>query len=200
MQDNEKTMTLPRAQGEQTIPWPASIAGEPATCCVALRVEVTQDRAQGDLDILSDTPHVGVGEPEQTLRVLLEGGIEEGLLDVILGELDALGWIDPRCPLKLEWLHVTAGRAVHLEAAVLPIASEQVSELVELLSSDSDPAVSHGLGLMYAEDLEQVWREGAPDGRLPLRYLEDTTGKPATLAHLHAPPSLAGAVATLTVD
>jgi hypothetical protein len=200
MQDNEKTMTLPRAQGEQTIPWPASIAGEPATCCVALRVEVTQDRAQGDLDILSDTPHVGVGEPEQTLRVLLEGGIEEGLLDVILGELDALGWIDPRCPLKLEWLHAKDGRAVHLEAAILPIASEQVSELVELLSSDSDPAVSHGLGLMYAEDLEQVWREGAPDGRLPLRYLEDTTGKPATLAHLHAPPSLAGAVATLTVD
>jgi hypothetical protein len=200
MQDNEKTMTLPRAQGEQTIPWPASIAGEPATCCVALRVEITQDRAHGDLDILSDTPHAGVGAPEQTLRELLESGIEDGLLEGVLGQLDAVGWIDPQCPLKLEWLHAKNGRAVHLEAAILPIASEQVSELVELLSSGSNPAVSHGLGLMYAEDLEQIWRKGTPDGRLPLRYLDDAIGQPVPLAHLQATPSLPSALVTLSVD
>jgi hypothetical protein len=171
---HNQTPTLSRAQGEQSIPWAADIAGEPETCCVALRVEVTEDRVDDDVAVLDDRPRVGVGEPAQTLRHLINHGLEGAGRDVLLAELDAIGWIDPRCPLVLERLHVSGGRAMHVEALILPVACEQVSELDDLLRDESDPDTRHGLGWLYAEDLAELWRgAAAPDGRLPVRFLED---------------------------
>ncbi len=174
------TITPPRAQGKLRIPWPASLAGEPETCCVALRVQVTQDRVEEDVEILEDLPRVTIGEPEKTLRELIEYRFEGAARAVLLAELDALSSIDPHCPLVLERLHVDGGRAVYAEALILPVGREQVAELDELLDGESDPSTRHGLGWLYAEDLAEVWREASPDGRLPVRYLADTLEEPRT--------------------
>ena len=196
---HNQTPTLSRAQGEQSIPWPAEIAGEPETCCVALRIEVTEDRVDGDVEILDDRLRVGVGAPAQTLRDLINHGLQGAGRDLLLAELDAIGWIDPRCPLVLERLDVSGGRAVHVEALILPVACEQVTELDELLRDESDPDTRHGLGWLYAEDLAELWRQtAAPDGRPPVRFLEDAIDQESP-AHqpvgLPAPVAQAAALA-----
>lgn len=171
------TPTTRRAQGDRTIPWPAGIAREPETCCVALRVQLTQDRVNGDVEILDEVPRVEVGEPARTLRELVNHDLEGVDRDALLAELDAIGWIDPRCPLVLEHLQVSGGRAVHVEALSLPVAGEHLLDLVELLRGESDTETRHGLGWLYAEDLADLWRGAAPDGRLPVRFLKDVLGE-----------------------
>jgi len=192
-----QNITPPRAHGKPRIPWPASLAGEPETCCVALRVQVTQDRVDADVDIVQDLPRVAVGEPEQTLRGLIEYRFEGPGGEVLLAELDALGSIDPQRPLVLERLLVDGGLAVYVEALILPVGREQVAELNELLRSESDPSMRHGLGWLYAEDLAELWREASPDGRLPVRYLEDALQESHPAQRQHELPASAAQPALL---
>lgn len=202
---HNQTITPPRAQVGFTIPWPATPAGEAETCCVALRVQVTQDRVDTDVDIVHDLPLIAAGEPEQTLyelteqtlSELIEYRLEGSVREVLLAELDAIGSIDPQCPLVLEGLHVDGGRAVHVEALVLPVAREQVAELDELLRSESDPSTRHGLGWLYAEDLAGIWREASPDGQLPIRYLEDALRERHAARRPHELPASAAQPAML---
>jgi hypothetical protein len=168
-----QTITPSRAHGRLGISWPEAFGAEPETCCVALRVQVTQDRVGDDVEILHDLPRLAVGEPEQTLRELIEYRLSGAGRQVLLAELDAVGPIDPHRPLVLERLHVDNGLAVYLEALILPVAREQLEELDELLGGEPDPSTRHGLGWLYAEDLADLWCAASPDGRLPVRYLED---------------------------
>jgi hypothetical protein len=189
MKNETLTITPLRAQAELNVPWADALGGKPETCCVALRVQVTQDRLEDDVEILEDLPRVGLGEPEQTLRDLIEYRFGGSGRAVLLAEIDAVGSIDPDCPLVLERLLVDGGRAVYVEALIMPVGREQVAELEELLAGESDPSTRHGLGWLYAEDVAEIWREASPDGRLPVRYLEDALQErhaaqlPAPVAH-----------------
>jgi hypothetical protein len=156
---------------------PCVLAG-PYTCCVALRAQVTRDRVGEDVEILADLPRVEFGEPNATLAKLISHRLEKPGRDTVLAELRGIGPLDPRRPLLLERLHEgDGGLCVHLEAKTLPATRAQRTELNELLSDLADPYAWHEDAWAWAELIEEQWRAAAPDGRLPVRYLEDAFAK-----------------------
>lgn len=185
MQSFHSTDPQHRAQGHEHIDWPAGLGGSPHSTCVALHVEQTQDRPGEDVAVLLDLPRVDSGEAHATLRGLVEYRFVGEARRQILAEIDALGSIDPHCPLVLERLQeFDEGIVVHLDAYLLPVSEEQLNELNELLDSERDPTLRHELGQLWAEELAAIWRSAAPHGRLPVRFLEDAllAGPPAPAA------------------
>jgi hypothetical protein len=169
--------TQSRAQGTTTIPWPSKVSETPTTCCVALRVQITQDRVGRDVEILHEVPRVALGEPQATLRALMDERdlqLQDALRTAVLEEIGAIGTIDPSCPILLARLEeCDGGRCVCVEALILPVSHERAAELRQLQADEDDPEVSHGLGWLWAQEIEVYWRGAAPNGRLPVRYLED---------------------------
>jgi hypothetical protein len=163
-----------RAQGAMTIPWPPGLGGAPKTCCVALRVQVTQDRIEKDVAILRDLVRVRFGEPGPTLRKLVRQCFKDAARATVLYEIEALGAVDPECPLALERLHEDEdGICIHVEVLILPLGSERSAEFAELLAGVTDPARWHADAWEWAEMIEDEWRAASPSGALPLRFLED---------------------------
>jgi hypothetical protein len=179
--DSQHTIpTAIRAQGDHQIAWPADLTGEPDGTCVAVKVIVTQDHPGRDVDVLEELARVDVGAPDATVRELMGQAIsalatwhfDETEMGQAVAEIDAVGPIDPSCPLVLEQLHERPdGRCVHAEALILPVSEPQTSELRQLRDGESDTQVRHGLGLMFAEDVAELWRDQSSDRRLPVRHL-----------------------------
>ena len=128
-----RTSTHSRAQGTITIPWPAAVSERPTTCCVALRVQVTQDRAGQDVDILYEVPRVSHGEPQTVLPELIDGldtHLGEASRSAVLHEIDAIGNDRSTCPIVLARLEEHGGgRCRYLEALILPVSHERAAEL-----------------------------------------------------------------------
>jgi hypothetical protein len=189
--DANQPRRRPRAQGQAQIPWPAELDGQPETACVAVRVVVTEDVPGRDVDVLADLPRVDVGDPEATLRKLVAYRFEGAARETLLAEIDAIGTIDPACPLVLERLHEGhGGICVRLEALILPVSKQQGEDLTELLEGEPDAHMRHEIGMLFAEDVAELWREQTQDDRLPIRYLEDAipaARTPAGSTHGAAP-------------
>jgi hypothetical protein len=199
---HEDNISAPsRAQGTTAIPWPSEISDRPTTCCVALRVQITQDRVGRDVDILHEAPRVSIGEPEDTIRELidkLDVQLEDALRSAVLDEIEAIGTIDPSCPIALSRLEECEdGRCVCLEALVLPVSHERAADLQQLQAGEKDSGVRRELGWLWAEEIEAHWRAAAPDGRLPVRYLEDAIAPPSAVASAVASPPEAAPIHAL---
>jgi hypothetical protein len=70
-----------------------------------------------------------------------------------------------------------AGRAVHVEASVLPLTDHERQDLQELLNDTSEPDLARELAAIYAADIEQEQRAAA--GGMPVCFLDQasaTTG------------------------
>ncbi len=161
-----------RAQGGRQNPWPAGIVDETDNCCVALRVRVTTSREDGDHDVIEDLPRVAWGTALATLRELIAYRFDGPQREILEFEVQSLGWIDPRAPLRLERITDTGEHTVFFEALILPFGEEQAAELGEMFRSQPDPTVRHRQGWEYALVLERRWQQVAPDGRIARRYLD----------------------------
>jgi hypothetical protein len=180
MDSHHTIPTAIRDHGDQHVNWPADLTGEPDASCVAVKVIVTQDHPGRDVDILEELARVDLGAPDSTVRELLGQALsalvtwrfDQTEIGQAVAEIDTGGPIDPSRPLVLERLHERpGGRCVHAEALILPVSEPQTSELRQLCAGESDTQVRHGLGLMFAEDLAELWRDQAEDRRLPVRHL-----------------------------
>lgn len=162
-----------RAQGERHNPWPAGIGDEPDNCCVALRKREATNREDGDLDVVKDRAGVAWGPALATLQALISHLFDRpGQRTILEFEVQAIGWIDPRCPLRLERIADTAEHKVFIEALILPFGEAQAAELAEIYREEPDPGERHRRGWGYALALERRWEEAAPDGRIARRYLD----------------------------
>jgi hypothetical protein len=181
MDSNLTTPAWTHADGDQDGAWPADLTGEPDGCCVAVKVIVTQDHPGRDVDVLEELARVELGAPDQKVRELMAQALsalvtwrfDRTEIAQAVAKIDLIGPIDPSCPLVLERLHEhPGGRCVHAEALILPVSEPQTSELRQLCEGESDAQVRHGLGLMFAEDLAELWRDQSADRRLPVRHLD----------------------------
>lgn len=170
------TGSLARAQGHQHIPWPAGIVEEPDNCCVALRVRTATERPDGSLSVALDRPRVACGPALPTLLDLIAyrfGDTTEHVQEKLLKcEVRALGWIDPRCPLRLERVLDLGKQWLIIEALILPFGEQQAAELDALMRTEPDPPRREERAWEYAKQLEQRWLQGAPGGQLPVRHLD----------------------------
>jgi hypothetical protein len=140
---------------------------EQHSCCAALRVLVTRDRPDGDVDILKDTVHVEVGTPERALRNLIYRRFDGCARRRLLSQIRALGTIAATIPLTVDGLHEgKAGICVCMEVLVLPITRAEVKKLRAIRS-----AAGQREAWTWAEDLERRWRATA--GPVPHRFLAD---------------------------
>ncbi len=153
MSTSNPTTGPSRAQGNQRLPWPSEFSGTPSDCLIGLRVEVTDDLPDGDVEPISDTGAIAVGDPSEGLCSLarIARGLEPDQRPTLIGEVRALGGIDPGCPLKIERVFFRDGRTVHVEATVLPVSDTQLDELTTLMSEEADQSDSHSIGLLYLE-------------------------------------------------
>ncbi len=173
-----------RAQGERSVPWPEGMVDEPDLCCVALRVRLAGVDGDGKLRVLLDRPRVAVGPAQATLLSLIRyrfgntrsAARDEHQLDVsrevLEFEVAQLGWIDPRCPLRLERVLVLADQKQFIEALILPVGEREAAELGELMRAAPDAIARHETAWEYAQRLERRWEQRAPGGRIPRRYLD----------------------------
>lgn len=172
-----------RAQGDQHIPWPADMVDEPNNCCVALRVRVASADSEGRLAVVLDLPRVAQGPALPTLLELIsyrfaapdasgEDSDTAGPRAVLEFELEQLGWIDPKCPLRLERVLDLGAPKEFIEALILPFGEREAAELSELVRSVPVPLARHQLAWEYALALERRWERRAPGGRIPCRYLD----------------------------
>jgi hypothetical protein len=174
MNNDHETTAHPRAQESHHLPWPAHLSGSPTTSCISLHVVQTQDVEGAEPDVLLDLPRVAVGEAAETLRELVNYRFVGAERTRVLAEINALGEIDPCCPLALERLaEFDGGVCVHLAALILPISGEHASELRELMDSEEQPQERHELAQLWAEEHAAQWPATPGGQRLPIRYLED---------------------------
>ncbi len=183
-----------RAQGDRPVPWPDGMVDEPDLCCVALRVRLAGIDRDGKLRVTLDRPRVAVGPAQATLLELIRYRFGDAKLaahyerqrdvsrEVLEFELAQLGWIDPRCPLRLERILVLAEQKEFIEALILPVGEREAAELCELTRTAPDAIARHETAWEYAQRLERRWEQRAPGGRIPRRYL-DADFQPATAAH-----------------
>jgi hypothetical protein len=177
-------LLAPRAQGDQRIPWPAGMVDEPDNCCVALRVRLAGVTPAGKPTVVLERPRVAVGPAHETLLELIDyrfgdgrsvessGGQRPVSRDVLEAELGQLGWIDPRCPLRLERVVDLGELKEFIEALILPFGEREAAKLGELMRAAPDATARHQAAWEYALALERRWQEQAPAGRIPCRYLD----------------------------
>ena len=163
-----------RAQGDQRIPWPAGMIDEPDNCCVALRVRIANVGPDGSLAVAFDLPSVARGPALATLLELIGDHFVfgESEREILRFEVGQIGWIDPKCPLRLERVTDLGEQKVFIEALILPFGEHEAAELGALLRAESDPADRKKAGWEYAQTLERRWERGAPGERIPCRYLD----------------------------
>jgi hypothetical protein len=152
---------------------------ESASRCVALRAVVTHDRLDGDVAILNDTQTVAITDDPQGISDLFDAALaERAERRVVLSELATVTSAATAGPVIFERLLVAAdGRAVHVEASVLPLTDHERQDLQELLSDTSEPDLARELAAIYAADIEQEQRAAA--GGMPVCFLDQasaTTG------------------------
>jgi hypothetical protein len=191
MDTDHPTTAHPRAQGDQHMPWPAHLSGSPTTSCISLHVIQTQDVPGADVDVLLDLPRVAVGEATSTLRELINYRFVDSTRAEVLAEIDALGTIDPYCPLALERLQeFPGGVCVHLAALIVPVSAEGARELAELMDSEEDPQERHEYAQLWVEELLVTWTASADAQKVPVRYLEDARPAAATQQTALSDPDL----------
>jgi hypothetical protein len=160
-----------RAQGTRTIAWPPGIVDEPDNCCVALRVRIAEARDDGQLKPLADLPRVAWGPALATLRELIAYRFSGAARAALEHEIEAIGWIDPRCPLILERVH-SGKQQIFVEAVILPFGEQQAAELAELCRNQPDPDQRQSEAYAYAQHVRRQWEQQTPDGELPRRFLD----------------------------
>jgi hypothetical protein len=197
MSTSNQTTGPSRAQGNQRLPWPSEFTGEPSDCLIGMRVEVTDDLPDGDVEPVSDIGAIAVGDPADGLCSMarIARGLEPDHRPTLIGEVRALGWIDPSCPLKIERVFFRDGRTVHVEATVLPVSDAQLDELTTLMSEEADQGDSHTIALLYIEQLERPWRSRSANGELPLCWLDGPTATVTSIHHNGATPQPQAALA-----
>lgn len=171
---------LSRAQGSAVIAAPPGLVLEHDNCLVALEVILARERADGAVYPEQTITRVGWGTARATLEELVcetfrDPGAPQGncaARRVLLYEIDALGEIDPRCPLRLERrIAFEDGRREFVEGLVLPFGEAGATDLCTLLHGPSGARASHEAAMGYARALEQRWATACPAGELPVRYL-----------------------------
>jgi hypothetical protein len=154
-----------------------------ASRCVAMRAVVTHDRLDGDVEILNDTRTIAITDDPQGIGDLFGAALGESAAQrVVLREFATVTSGATAGPVILERLLVDAdGRAVHLEASVLPLTDHERQDLQELLNDTSEPDLAQELAAIYAEDLER--EQCASAEGMPVRFLEQVsaTGVPRRL-------------------
>jgi len=151
---------------------------EAASRCVALRAVVTHDRLDGDVAILNDTQTVAITDDPQGISDLFDAALaERAERRVVLSELATVTSAATAGPVIFERLLVAAdGRAVHVEASVLPLTDRERQDLQELLSDASEPDLARELAAIYAADIEQEQRAAA--GGMPVCFLDQVSATP----------------------
>jgi hypothetical protein len=162
----------PRAQGNIRIPCPDGIIDEGDLCCVALRARVATPTADGGLTTTEDLPRVDWGPALPTLLDLVAYRFTPHARAVLDGEFEEIGWIDPKCPLRIE--RVTRGEHWHVfvDALVLPFGERQAVELGALMRAIKDPHDRHQAGWEYALRLEERWAAMAIAEQIPRAFAD----------------------------
>jgi hypothetical protein len=145
---------------------------EPDNCCVALRVRIAAPHVDGSLAVTEDLPWVASGPAHPTLLELLGECFGETPREILGFELEHIGSIDPRCPLRLERVVDLGQEKVFVEALILPFGEREAAELGELMRGAPNATVRRRAGWEYAERLCARWEQSAPGGRVPCRYLD----------------------------
>jgi hypothetical protein len=155
--------------------------------CVALRVTETDDQPGGDVQIRGERSRVAIGDPDLILRGLLAEQLHGSERAALLDAVDQLDPISEIAPVTLERLTTdSGGRAVHIQALILPATPEQIQDLDELLSDQDDLQTREEFAWLYAEELAGLYAQSEPAGRLAVRFLD-----PPAVPLLHVTPSAA---------
>jgi hypothetical protein len=163
-----------RAQGHHVIPYPPGMIAERDNCLVALEVILAREHDNGAVYPERTIPRVGWGGARATLEELVSDAYNDPVRAILLFEIDSIGWIDPRCPLRLERRTAFADRQREfVEALILPFGIADAVTLRGLLRGAGGAQARHEAAMRYARALEQRWHEQCPSGELPLRYLRE---------------------------
>lgn len=153
---------------------PGTSALAELTCVITLCTTVTQDRPGRDVAILEEASDVILSASPRGLAWRLPGGLRHHERTVLADELGAFVTQHPRGAFVLERMLVDDnGRAVHIEAHVLPVEDDERADLAELLADEHDPDGGRELAQQYAADLERAAAARQPAGRIPVCFLED---------------------------
>ena len=115
------TMTIPTPD-QTTTPAVQRPACSPGSV-VALTTTITQDRVEGDVDILAVTEAVELTDSPRGLGRLIPGALHDSERTMLNDELAAYTSRYPRGAVVLERLIARgAGEIVHLEARLIPLA------------------------------------------------------------------------------
>jgi hypothetical protein len=152
---------------------PVSVAPVPG-CVVTLCTTVTQDQTGRDVEVLGEARRVTLADSPRGLAPLLPGDLRPAERTIVADELAAFVTREPRGAFALERLLLDSdGRAVHLEARILPLAEREQRDLAELLGDQYDPDGGAELAALYAADVEAAWVQRAGGTPLPVCFLEE---------------------------
>jgi len=152
---------------------PASVAPIPG-CVVKLCTTVTQDQTGRDVEVLGEARSVTLADSPRGLAPLLPGDLRPAERTIVGDELAAFVTRERRGAFALERLLLDSdGRAVHLEARILPLDEREQRDLTELLGDQHDPAGGAELAAQYAADVEAAWVQRAGGTPLPVCFLEE---------------------------
>jgi hypothetical protein len=143
-------------------------------CVVTLATTTTRDRVGEDVEVLSEARGVTLADSPRGLAGVLPGELEQAERHMIADELAAFVTCVPRGAFVLERLLLQGnGRAVHMEARIVPVKEAEQRDLAELLHDQSDPDGGRELAALYAHDIEATWVTRAGGAPLPACFLED---------------------------
>jgi hypothetical protein len=172
-----------RAQGSIVIPYPPGILGDRDSdnCLLALEVIAAHEGPDGAVHPDRTIPRVGWGKARPTLEELVWEAFRDPQLKrddvhcrVLLFEIESIGEIDPRCPLRLERRIVyDDGQREFIEALILPFGDADAALLAAVLRGPGDAQSRHATAMRYARELEERWAACSPARRLPLRHLRE---------------------------
>ncbi len=152
---------------------PVSLAPVPG-CVVTLCTTITQDQGGRDVEILDEARSVKLADSPRGLGAVLPGDLEPAERRTVAEELAAFVTREPRGAFVLERLLLNGdGRAIHVEARVLPVDEREQRDLAELLDEKCDPDGGRDLAALYAADVEAAWVQRADGTPLPVRFLEE---------------------------
>jgi hypothetical protein len=165
------TLTIPNPTHAPT-PAAQRDASSPGSV-VALATTITQDRVDGEVDILAISQSVELTDSPRGVGWLVPGELDDSERVMLNDELAAYTSRYARGAVVLERLiDRGAGEIVHLEARLVPLAQDERNDLEDFLG-DSDRELGEEMARAYAADLHSAWAANPDLPPVQVCFLED---------------------------